>query len=116
MKQLNYFFIHIIVCAVFVFFIYQDLRFIYFINITFFVGGVYVCIGLFLYVTYRQFFDITVSSFQKAFQSKKKQFEQSYFENKAMSDHVRPSTIKFFITQGIGLLSLSIVQLVIYYL
>ncbi|SER86755.1 protein of unknown function [Gracilibacillus ureilyticus] len=116
-KQFLFFFVQCLVCLIFLLLLKKDISIIDFINITFYLSGIYLVSGLLLFVISKGFFDITVNSFRKVFTrtDKKKQWEETWQDNGAPSDKVNPDWILFFLLQGGLMFLLMGILLVIYY-
>ncbi|QGH35629.1 DUF3899 domain-containing protein [Gracilibacillus salitolerans] len=109
--------VHCLVCLLFIILFTPNASLLDYINITFYMGAVYLMIGLLLYVISKKFFDITALSFRKVFAkvNKQKKWQSSFEEYELPSDRVNTNWVNFFSIQGGSLLVIMLILLILYY-
>jgi hypothetical protein len=113
-KTATYFFILLLLTLLLIFAVYRDLSLLYFINMSFYVGGAVLFMGILGFVTQKGFFDGISYSFRRIFRAK-------YESGDEMEDIPRLSGIVSMdlrpaLLSGLMLLVIMMISLYIYYL
>ena len=100
-----------LIILVFVLIFYRELTTLEYINVSFYIGGAYLFIGLFVLILQSGFFDFFSSSFKKVFS---RQNVESDITNMRAPSEVITLNAAFFFRSGLPIILFMLIALFIY--